>query len=52
MFGSSELHVVVDPIDGSVNAKRGLRNFCLSIAVAEGETRHVVRLRTTSVPAR
>jgi myo-inositol-1(or 4)-monophosphatase len=37
-FGSSEVHVVVDPIDGSVNAKRGLRNFCLSIAVAEGET--------------
>jgi myo-inositol-1(or 4)-monophosphatase len=38
VFGSSELHVVVDPIDGSVNAKRGLRNFCLSIAVAEGDT--------------
>jgi myo-inositol-1(or 4)-monophosphatase len=37
-FGSSETHVVVDPIDGSVNAKRGLRNFCLSIAVAEGST--------------
>jgi myo-inositol-1(or 4)-monophosphatase len=37
-FGSSGTRVVVDPIDGSVNAKRGLRNFCLSIAVAEGET--------------
>jgi myo-inositol-1(or 4)-monophosphatase len=37
-FGSSALRVVVDPIDGSVNAKRGLRNFCLSIAVAEGTT--------------
>ncbi len=37
VFGSSETRVVVDPIDGSVNAKRGLRNFCLSIAVAEGE---------------
>jgi myo-inositol-1(or 4)-monophosphatase len=35
-FGESETHVVVDPIDGSVNAKRGLRHFCLSIAVAEG----------------
>ena len=35
-FGSSETTVVVDPIDGSVNAKRGLRHFCLSIAVAEG----------------
>ena len=37
-FGESETVVVVDPIDGSVNAKRGLRNFCLSIAVAEGRT--------------
>lgn len=37
-FGSSETRVVVDPIDGSVNAKRGLRNFCLSMAVAEGTT--------------
>jgi myo-inositol-1(or 4)-monophosphatase len=35
-FGASETRVVVDPIDGSVNAKRGLRHFCLSIAVAEG----------------
>ena len=35
-FGDSETHVVVDPIDGSVNAKRGLRHFCLSVAVAEG----------------
>jgi myo-inositol-1(or 4)-monophosphatase len=37
-FGSSETRVVVDPIDGSVNAKRGLRHFSLSIAVAEGST--------------
>jgi myo-inositol-1(or 4)-monophosphatase len=37
-FGSSETRVVVDPIDGSHNAKRGLRHFCLSIAVAEGQT--------------
>ena len=37
-FGSGGLHVVVDPIDGSVNAKRGLRHFSLSIAVAEGST--------------
>ncbi len=35
-FGSSSTYVVVDPIDGSVNAKRGLRSFCLSIAVASG----------------
>ena len=30
--------VVVDPIDGSRNAKRGIPFFSLSIAVAEGET--------------
>jgi myo-inositol-1(or 4)-monophosphatase len=29
--------VVVDPIDGSLNAKRGIPFFALSIAVAEGE---------------
>jgi myo-inositol-1(or 4)-monophosphatase len=30
--------IVLDPIDGSINAKRGLPFFSLSIAVAEGET--------------
>jgi myo-inositol-1(or 4)-monophosphatase len=30
--------VVVDPIDGSKNAKRGLSHYALSIAVAEGAT--------------
>ena len=30
--------VVVDPIDGSLNAKRGLPFFSLSIAVADGQT--------------
>jgi myo-inositol-1(or 4)-monophosphatase len=30
--------VVVDPIDGSVNAKRGIPFFALSLAVAEGPT--------------
>jgi myo-inositol-1(or 4)-monophosphatase len=35
-FGESQTRVVVDPIDGSVNAKRGLRHFCLSVGVAEG----------------
>ncbi len=33
-----ELRVVVDPIDGSVNAKRGIPFFALSIAVAGGPT--------------
>jgi myo-inositol-1(or 4)-monophosphatase len=32
------LRVVVDPIDGSVNAKRGIPFFSLSLAVAEGPT--------------
>jgi myo-inositol-1(or 4)-monophosphatase len=36
--GASSVRVVVDPIDGSNNAKRGLPHFALSIAVAEGET--------------
>jgi myo-inositol-1(or 4)-monophosphatase len=31
-------HVVLDPIDGSVNAKRGIPFFSLSIAVAGGPT--------------
>ena len=35
-YGGGETRVVVDPIDGSENAKRGLRHFCLSVAVAEG----------------
>jgi myo-inositol-1(or 4)-monophosphatase len=30
--------VIVDPVDGSVNAKRGIPFFALSIAVAEGPT--------------
>ena len=38
-FGAGgPLRVVVDPIDGSLNAKRGLPHFCLSIAVADGGT--------------
>jgi myo-inositol-1(or 4)-monophosphatase len=33
----STVVVVVDPIDGSINAKRGIPFFSLSIAIAEGE---------------
>jgi myo-inositol-1(or 4)-monophosphatase len=36
--GGGPLRVVVDPIDGSLNAKRGIPFFSISIAVAEGET--------------
>src|SRR5213078_1604153 len=36
-FGSGgPTHVVVDPIDGSLNAKRGIPFFSLSLAVADG----------------
>jgi myo-inositol-1(or 4)-monophosphatase len=37
-FGGSDTLVVVDPIDGSVNAKRGLPHHSISIAVADGGT--------------
>src|SRR5690349_22420726 len=37
-FGSDQTVVVVDPIDGSLNAKRGLPHHAVSIAVAEGPT--------------
>src|SRR5581483_10141900 len=36
--GRTQTHVVLDPIDGSINAKRGIPFFALSIAVAEGPT--------------
>src|SRR5215208_2230404 len=37
-FGGDGTLVVVDPIDGSMNAKRGMVHHALSIAVAEGPT--------------
>jgi myo-inositol-1(or 4)-monophosphatase len=36
--GGGTTYVVVDPIDGSINAKRGIPFFSLSIAVAVGST--------------
>jgi myo-inositol-1(or 4)-monophosphatase len=36
--GDARTRIVVDPIDGSLNAKRGIPFFSLSIAVADGET--------------
>lgn len=36
--GEGRVTVVLDPIDGSVNAGRGIPYFALSIAVAEGPT--------------
>jgi len=37
-YGDAGVVVVVDPIDGSMNAKRGMPHHALSIAVAEGPT--------------
>jgi myo-inositol-1(or 4)-monophosphatase len=37
-FGADDVLVVIDPIDGSLNAKRGLPHHALSIAVADGPT--------------
>ena len=42
-FGSDDVLVVIDPIDGSTNAKRGLTHVGISIAVAEGPTMADVR---------
>jgi len=36
LSGGGPVRVVVDPIDGSLNAKRGLPSACVSIAVAGG----------------
>jgi myo-inositol-1(or 4)-monophosphatase len=35
-YGGGETRVIVDPIDGSMNAKRSLSPYAVSIAVAEG----------------
>jgi len=37
-YGDPAIKVVIDPIDGSLNAKRGISHYALSIAVADGET--------------
>jgi myo-inositol-1(or 4)-monophosphatase len=37
-FGDPATLVVIDPIDGSLNAKRGLSHHALSVAVATGST--------------
>jgi myo-inositol-1(or 4)-monophosphatase len=35
---ASEVRVVIDPIDGSLNARRTIPSHCLSIAVADGSS--------------
>jgi myo-inositol-1(or 4)-monophosphatase len=37
-YGDPDVLVVIDPIDGSMNAKRGLTHHALSVAVADGPT--------------
>ena len=37
-FGDEGVRVVIDPLDGSLNAKRGLPSHAISIAVADGQT--------------
>jgi myo-inositol-1(or 4)-monophosphatase len=37
-YGDARVRVILDPIDGSLNAKRGIPHYALSIAVADGET--------------
>lgn len=37
-FGADAVRVVIDPIDGSLNAKRRIAHHALSIAVADGPT--------------
>lgn len=37
-YGDAGVRVVIDPIDGSLNAKRLLPHYALSIAVADGPT--------------
>src|SRR5207302_1608590 len=37
-YGDRDIRVIIDPIDGSLNAKRRIPHHALSIAVASGET--------------
>jgi len=41
--GGGTTQVVIDPIDGSLNAKRGMPLYCMSIAVADGLTMRDVK---------
>ena len=47
-FGDPDTLVVIDPIDGSVNAKRGLPHHSISIAVAERRRRWPTSSSATS----
>jgi myo-inositol-1(or 4)-monophosphatase len=36
--GSEAVRIIIDPLDGSLNAKRGLTHYALALAVASGPT--------------
>ncbi len=38
-YGAEDVRVLIDPIDGSLNAKRGMSHYSLSIAVADATGR-------------
>lgn len=42
-FGGDDVTVIIDPIDGSLNAKRHACHYALSVAVADGPTMADVR---------
>ena len=37
-YGDHSVRVIIDPIDGSLNAKRGASHYALSVGVADGPT--------------
>jgi myo-inositol-1(or 4)-monophosphatase len=37
-YGDPTVRVIIDPIDGSLNAKRGAAHYALSVGVADGST--------------
>jgi myo-inositol-1(or 4)-monophosphatase len=37
-YGDPGVRVIIDPIDGSLNAKRGALHYALSVGVADGDT--------------
>ena len=53
-FGDPGVRVIIDPIDGSLNAKRGIPHHALSVAVADGadDGRRRVRVRPRLRPSR
>src|SRR5438270_399028 len=57
-FGASEVKVIIDPIDGSLNAQRRIPHYALSVAVAGRRAascafrEKTARLASPSMPCR